>query len=254
MLFRSLHKIRYRFFDRNIINKIDYVFAIGQESYRFYSELSCKWKVYPFIYCTEITNKSENHLFNDNVTKYIFVGSLDKRKNLICVLKAINDLKKYNITNFQLTIIGGGSELTRVKSYINKNNIQNIIFKGVLDNSKIANELSNNDILILPSLYDGWGAVINEALNEGLYIICSNMCGAKDLISNDSIGMIYDNNQNMHLSEKIIYACNNLDLIRENKKNRALWAKNKINGETLANYFTDCISGIEANAPWKSNV
>lgn len=46
---------------------------------------------------------------------------------------------------------------------------------------EIPSILSNQDILILPSIYDGWGAVVNEALQSGLYVISSNQCGAKDL-------------------------------------------------------------------------
>lgn len=48
--------------------------------------------------------------------------------------------------------------------------------------NEIPHIMENHDILILPSLHDGWGAVVNEAITMGLYIITSDKCGAKALI------------------------------------------------------------------------
>lgn len=36
----------------------------------------------------------------------------------------------------------------------------------------------NADYLILPSLYDGWGAVVNEGLQSGCKVLVSKDCGA----------------------------------------------------------------------------
>jgi glycosyltransferase involved in cell wall biosynthesis len=37
---------------------------------------------------------------------------------------------------------------------------------------------SRNHVFILPSRYDGWGVVVNQALGAGLPIICSTTVGA----------------------------------------------------------------------------
>ena len=46
------------------------------------------------------------------------------------------------------------------------------------------------DVLVLPSRFDGWGAVVNEALMVGTPVICSDRCGASDVIENGRNGYV----------------------------------------------------------------
>lgn len=62
--------------------------------------------------------------------------------------------------------------------------------------NKVHQMMHRFDVLVLPSRYDGWGAVINEALQRGLYVICSNRCGAKALVVNDKIGKVFCSKKN----------------------------------------------------------
>ena len=52
--------------------------------------------------------------------------------------------------------------------------------------------IAQSHALILPSLYDGWGAVVNEALMEGTMVYCSDKCGASVLIDDPSRGRLFD--------------------------------------------------------------
>lgn len=56
--------------------------------------------------------------------------------------------------------------------------------------SEVPEFMQHNDVLILPSLHDGWGAVVNEAMTLGLYVIVSDRCGAKALIADETDGLI----------------------------------------------------------------
>jgi len=40
-------------------------------------------------------------------------------------------------------------------------------FRGGLENADVSRALATIDLLVLPSRWDGWGAVINEALCNG---------------------------------------------------------------------------------------
>src|SRR5437870_11248743 len=52
--------------------------------------------------------------------------------------------------------------------------------------------MDSADLLVLPSRYDGWGAVINEALMSGIPAICSDNCGAADLVrSSVQLGAVF---------------------------------------------------------------
>ena len=46
------------------------------------------------------------------------------------------------------------------------------------------------DVFVLPSRYDGWGVVVNQAIGAGLPVICSDMVGAgHDLVDEDVNGL-----------------------------------------------------------------
>jgi glycosyltransferase involved in cell wall biosynthesis len=48
------------------------------------------------------------------------------------------------------------------------------------------------DILILPSRYDGWGVVVNEALQAGVPVVVSKGAGASAMVRRWKCGEVYD--------------------------------------------------------------
>lgn len=101
--------------------------------------------------------------------------------------------------------------------------------------------MSKNDILILPSIHDGWGAVVNEALQTGMYVICSNTCGAADLLKDERIGKVFHVNNEQQLSEIMQWCHDNIDTIRRDRFFRQQWADKHISGRVLAKYMINCL-------------
>ena len=56
---------------------------------------------------------------------------------------------------------------------------------------------------MLPSRFDGWGAVVNEALMVGTPVICSDRCGASDLIENGRNGYVFEAGNARALRERL---------------------------------------------------
>jgi glycosyltransferase involved in cell wall biosynthesis len=51
---------------------------------------------------------------------------------------------------------------------------------------------SDADVFVLPSRYDGWGVVVNQALGAGLPVVCSDAVGAaEDLVIPGENGYIF---------------------------------------------------------------
>ena len=58
----------------------------------------------------------------------------------------------------------------------------------------------NASAFILPSYFDNWGLVVNEAISSGLPCIVSKNCGcAVDLIKNNETGFVFNPNKNYEL-------------------------------------------------------
>ena len=244
-----LHKLRFMIQDRKYIPKIDYIFGIGEECCNYYKSLSNKWKVFPFMYCTLDNSINQDKFDKSSICRIVYVGSLSKRKSVITLLKTAKKLSKegYN-DSFKLTIVGNGTERKSLETFAEKNGLSNVEFYGTVMNKELPIFLLQQDVLVLPSIHDGWGAVINEALQVGLYTVCSNKCGAKEMLFTKDLGRVFSNV--VQLKEIIIEIINHLDDVRKSNEFRRTWAKCQISGEVIAKYMIDVLSGIARECPW----
>lgn len=181
-----------------------------------------------------------------NNLSFVFVGSLSKRKSPIDIIEAIKDLPEID-----LTIIGDGEQKKIIEKTISNNKLINVKLLGTQNNSDILNLISDKDVFIMSSHYDGWGAVVNEALTCGLYIICSDKTGARDLLSNEKLGIIYKAGNIKNLKKCIQDCLSKAEYIKQSKKDREKWAESHINGKLIAEYFIDCLDGKGSTIPWK---
>jgi glycosyltransferase-like protein len=113
---------------------------------------------------------------------YLTVGGVEPRKNSINLLSAFALVKK-EIPDAQLAIAGGATlfdyqtyrdeffELAKdLDLYPNKS----LIFTGVLSQEDLCGLYQLADVFVFPSLKEGWGLVILEAIASGLPLITSN--------------------------------------------------------------------------------
>jgi glycosyltransferase involved in cell wall biosynthesis len=120
------------------------------------------------------------------VTNFLYVGRLSSEKNLVHLIEVFNDFPKLN-----LNIVGYGPLENHLKSISG----MNIRFYGAIPNIELSKVYNDNDVLILPSLAEPWGLVVEEALNNGLPVIVSNRVGCAEEIVNESNGIIFDVNK-----------------------------------------------------------
>lgn len=103
--------------------------------------------------------------------KYILnVGTIEKRKGLLTVVQAIADLKQVN-----LVVVGRETEYTKkVRDFIEKENMQNRVFflKGV-SMPELASIYQQAEVFVYPSIFEGFGIPIIEALFSKTPVISS---------------------------------------------------------------------------------
>jgi len=112
--------------------------------------------------------------------KYLYVGRLSPEKNLNFLCDAFAGSER------SLTIAGYGPLLNDLeKKYSDKIN-----FLGEVSNHDLIKVYQDHDVLILPSISEVWGLVIEEALCCGLAIIVSDKVGSKnDLVLSKKTGL-----------------------------------------------------------------
>lgn len=124
---------------------------------------------------------------------------------------------------------------------------------GTRGNAETQALLADHDVLLLPSVYDGWGAVVNEALMLGLYVICSSRCGAKELLHSPVRGCVYPAGNVKALAACMADVAGRVEQVRAQVPVRRAWANEHIGGQALARYMVDCLSGNQPARPWATD-
>lgn len=124
----------------------------------------------------------------DGTTRFLFVGRFDESKGL----DALIDAWPRGRSDISLTMIGDGPLLGQVEQRIVRENLRDVIsIRGHQDREALADSYSQADVLVLPSLREPWGLVINEAMAAGLPVIASSAAGGtRDLVEHGISGLI----------------------------------------------------------------
>ena len=81
------------------------------------------------------------------------------------------------------------------------------------------------------------GAVVNEALTMGLYVVTSNHCGASYLLKDRQQGIVFNLESSSSLNNVIDTCIANRDWIRKTVNERIAWSKDHISCKAVAHYF-----------------
>lgn len=120
----------------------------------------------------------------------VYVGRLSKEKNIPLLLKAFKKVSK-NFPKLILKIVGKGEEREKLISLTKKLGIEKkVLFVGSKNKPELKKIFKNTDFLVLPSFYEGWGLVCNEALFSGLPVIITNTGCANNIVINNKTGIV----------------------------------------------------------------
>ncbi|WP_168442338.1 glycosyltransferase family 4 protein [Pontiella desulfatans] len=106
---------------------------------------------------------------------FLAVGALCRRKGVDVLLKAFASLKTDGWCVVLCGLDKSGGEYEELASTLD---IQDkVLFLGAYPVERIAEVYCAADVFVLPSRFDGWGAVLNEAASLGLPVVGSDLCG-----------------------------------------------------------------------------
>lgn len=127
------------------------------------------------------------------------VGELNNNKNHEIVIRALAEIKDKNI---HYIICGQGPLEGKLRSIISEHNLDNNIHILGYRND-IAEVCKASDLFVFPSFREGLSVALMEAMACGMPVICSNIRGNSDLISEGQGGYLVDPNNKSELSAKI---------------------------------------------------
>ena len=133
----------------------------------------------------------------------LFVGRLIDIKNLFFLLDALA-LVVNRYPKVILLFVGDGDQRVALERHAERNGLaDHVIFAGKKQGEDLYACYNVGQIFILPSYYERFGAVVNEALLAGCYTLCSVVAGAACLIEPQKNGDLFDPASKTYLAEKL---------------------------------------------------
>ncbi len=134
------------------------------------------------------------------VTTYLFCGQMIARKGLDTLLAAFARLPG----NPRLLLVGREAELPAMLAALPENVRARVRYAGFQAPDALPQFFAQADVFVLPSRYDGWGVVVNQALGAGLPILVSDQVGAgHDLVQAGRNGYTFAAGNVTDLAEKM---------------------------------------------------
>jgi glycosyltransferase involved in cell wall biosynthesis len=208
---RFVYKIFYKYPKKIIVNSYDFKkqmkSILSLNSICIYNPLNKN-----FIK-RQARKKNSLNFYKKTNLKIISNGRLTDQKNHILILKALKKIKKQ--VNFKLIILGQGENKNKLIDFINKNHLKK--------NVKIINYRKNPysyllkaNLFVLSSVYEGLPNVLLEAMVLKKFIISSNCpTGPSEILRNGKYGLLYNSNQTLDLSRKIIFFYKNRNFCKK---------------------------------------
>ena len=146
-------------------------------------------RVYPFAYfLRDMSATLPPRPTLNGRYRFIFVGQFIHLKRLDLLVAAI---KKLSSDDIELTVIGSGPLEDEWRSMTEAALPGRVNWVGRLAMREVATYMAAADCLVLPSRYDGWGAVVSEALMVGTPTICSDRCGVAGVVQASGYGGVF---------------------------------------------------------------
>ncbi|WP_461611072.1 glycosyltransferase family 4 protein [Cytobacillus kochii] len=151
--------------------------------------------------------------------KIVAVGRLNKEKNHEMLIRAFKEVH-FKYPEYELYIYGEGTLREDLERQIHELELLNSVFLpgNVID---IHEKISDAEIFVLPSNYEGMSNALLEAMMMGLPCISTDYPGADEVINDDFNGIIVERDNEQQISRTIC------ELINDPKKRNTLGENGK---------------------------
>lgn len=146
--------------------------------------------VYHGIDCPQRVTLIPYEQRKDMVLTISFLNSYEIiRKRIMTVIKCAEIIQK-RLLGLKFYIIGRQTknrQIEKVQKYIREKDINNVIFTGHISNSEKENLLRSAKYYLQPTLYEGFGVAIAEAMSYGVPVLTSKVPSVNEVVSNAGI-------------------------------------------------------------------
>lgn len=147
------------------------------------------FRMYPVL---DSGNKIQLERKRDGRIKLLCVANIRKSKGQLQLIKAMEAMERECV----VTLVGHVKEnqyYRDIADYISKKRLgDKVIFKGYLEHDELLQEYAKADIFVMPTLKEGFGMSVYEAMCCGMPVITSDIGGLPELVDDGLSGVLVE--------------------------------------------------------------
>lgn len=234
--YASMYINRHKYKNRKLFLLCNGVYVANDyKMFNMYQNKTYKWGYFPE--CKEYN--VDNLIINKEKNSILWAGRLIDWKHPELVVEIAKKLKEEGYS-FNINIIGQGYMEDQLKALVIKNDLNNEVHLiGSMSPEEVRKKMEESKIFLFTSDYqEGWGAVLNEAMNSGCACVASHAIGSVGfLMKHNENGLIYKNEDFNDLYEKVKLLLDDDSLITKLGKEAYKTIKDTWNAKVAAQRF-----------------
>lgn len=161
--------------------------------------------VYNGIHTELINHNSRARAKDAEQKRFVCVGRLYEDKGQRLIVEAVNELvNKRHVSGFTIDLIGDGPMRKSLELDIQQYGLNEYIhLSGIKPRDWVYPRLCEYDLFILPSISEGFGLTLAEAMAAKVPVITSNLAGPLEVIDGGRLGRYFDTGNSTSLADQI---------------------------------------------------
>jgi len=190
--------------------------------------------------------------FCDGKLNILFFGRLERRKGLIYLIKAYQQVKQ-EIPNSRLIIVGPGTRLRKpYEKWVKNQGLEDVVFVGYVSEADKPRYYKTADVYCSPATSrESFGIVLLEAMALGKPVVASNIAGYAGVVTHGEEGLLVPPKNSGELAQALI------TLMNDETRRQAMGAKGKLKSrdyswEHVAQRVFDLYTRVMADSQQKN--
>lgn len=204
---------------RLLLSRVDAFVSNGSQATAFLRDLGVsESRVITSCLPTHLTARKVTNAEHSASPTFLFVGRLVPLKRPESAIRAFGRIR-HALPGARLTVVGDGPLLPKVAKLAAETGGVDLV--GRKEGAALAAYYESSDILVVPSVREVWGLVVNEALANGTYVIATDQVGSAHDLLTPIAGRIVPADDETAMAEALLKAARDLSVLRGSRKRRA---------------------------------
>jgi glycosyltransferase involved in cell wall biosynthesis len=176
-------------------------------------------KVIPYGFPSANLTRTYTSLKNRKL-KLLYVGGLSQRKGIAYLFDAVRGLE----THIELTVVGQGN----IEGCpILKKELAKHKYIPSLPHNEVLKLMATNDMLVFPSLFEGFGLVVTEAMSQGTPVITTERTCGPDIITHGKDGWLIEAGSTSAIRQQLELILQQPEILEEVGRNALITAQHR---------------------------